>query len=53
MCMLEMNRFQDMIVGAISHPLLCARGAPLYSFPSPHSDMNLRGWHVLLARSLD
>lgn len=42
------------LTGAIPHPLLfaCVSGAHLYGFPSPDSDIDLRGCHVLPARAM-
>ena len=41
-------------IQVISHPLLfvTVSGAHLYGFPSPDSDFDLRGAHVLPLRSL-
>lgn len=52
--MFDGNRFQGHVVGAIPHPLLfiSVSGAHLYGFPSPDSDVDLRGCHVLPTRAL-
>lgn len=52
--MFDASRYHGHIAGAIQHPLLFASisGAHLYGFPSPDSDVDLRGCHVLPARAL-
>jgi len=52
--MLDPQRFRGVVTGALAHPLLFASvsGAHLYGFPSPDSDVDLRGCHVLPARAL-
>ncbi|MEI2691204.1 MAG: nucleotidyltransferase domain-containing protein [Anaerolineae bacterium] len=52
--MLDLSSYQGVVMGAISHPLLftSVSGAHLYGFPSPDSDVDLRGCHVLPARAL-
>ncbi len=54
MYMTEFDRYQSIIAEAIVDPLLFASvsGAHLYGFPSPDSDVDLRGCHVLPARAL-
>ena len=49
--MLDHTSYQDVVTGALAHPLRFASvsGAHLYGFPSPDSDVALRGCHVLPA----
>lgn len=51
---LELGGYQSVVAGALPYPLLFASvsGAHLYGFPSPDSDVDLRGCHVLPARGL-
>lgn len=51
---LEPHRFRSVISTALPYPLLFTSisGAHLYGFPSPDSDVDLRGCHVLPARAL-
>lgn len=52
--MLDLSSYRGILTGALPHPLLFASvgGAHLYGFPSPDSDVDLRGCHVLPARGL-
>ncbi len=52
--MFDASRYHGHVAGAIPHPLLfiSISGAHLYGFPSPDSDVDLRGCHVLPARAL-
>lgn len=52
--MFDASRYHGHVAGAIPHPLLfiSVSGAHLYGFPSPDSDVDLRGCHVLPARAL-
>ena len=52
--MFDTSLYHRAMAEALRHPLLFASisGAHLYGFPSPDSDVDLRGCHVLPARAL-
>ncbi len=52
--MFDASQYHHHVAEAISYPLLFTSisGAHLYGFPSPDSDVDLRGCHVLPARAL-
>jgi hypothetical protein len=51
---LELAQFAPILTATVPHPVLFASvsGAHLYGFPSPDSDVDLRGCHVLPVRTM-